>query len=80
MDWKLISDFFKEKRKSNTINSTDLLIKFGIPFESKNYGAHLVVDCNIDFWPSTGLFINRKTKKKGRGISNLLKLLKKEGE
>ena len=76
MDWVAISNFFKEKRKSNTISSTEILKKFEIKFESKNDGAHIIVE-NFDFWPSTGLFINRKTKKRGRGIFNLLKQIRK---
>ena len=28
---------------------------------------------DFDFWPSTGLFINCKNKKRGRGVFNLLK-------
>lgn len=32
---------------------------------------------DFDFYPSTGLFRNRKTNKKGRGIFNLIKLINK---
>lgn len=31
-----------------------------------------------DYWPSTGLFINIETKKRGRGVFGLLKLLTKD--
>lgn len=30
---------------------------------------------DFDFWPSTGKFMNRKTKRLGRGVSRLLALL-----
>ena len=29
----------------------------------------------FDFWPSTGKFYNQKTKHKGRGVFNLMKLV-----
>lgn len=61
----------KEKREENTRSSTEVLRSQGIVFESKNNGAHLIVG-DFDFWPSTGLFIHRKTKKKGRGVFNLI--------
>lgn len=32
-------------------------------------------DIAIDYWPRTGLFIDRKDKKRGRGVFNLLKKL-----
>lgn len=41
---------------------------------SNNGGIHLVIG-DFDFWPSTGLFKNRKTGKKGRGVFNLIKVL-----
>lgn len=65
------------KRASNRARSTQILINFGVKFESKNMGAHLVVNCRkgiIDFWPGTGKFITRETKKQGRGVRHLLKL------
>jgi hypothetical protein len=63
----------REKRRSNTENSTELLRQQGIPFESRNGGAHLVVDGVADFWPSTGLFIPRdRTYSRDRGVSRLL--------
>ena len=77
MDWKLMSDFLKNERYMNTVTYTEMLKQFEIEFESKNYGAHLIVEGKFDFWPSTGLFINRTTKERGRGIFNLFKIIKK---
>ena len=31
----------------------------------------------LDFWPSTGLFINLKTKRRGRGVFNIIKAIAK---
>lgn len=66
----------RERRESNRKSSADMLTANRIKFESKNNGAHLVIalhDRTIDFWPGTGLFTDRKTKKNGRGVYNLVK-------
>ncbi len=66
----------KKKRARNRKGSTELLSKKGVEFESKNNGAHLIVQgkrCIIDFWPGTGKF-NTRQGLKGRGIFNLLRL------
>ena len=58
--------------------STTLLIDKNVPFDSFKNGDHLHVKKNgfsIDYYPSTGLWIDRKTKKKQRGVYNLLKYL-----
>jgi len=70
--WKLHK---RAKKEKNLEHSTRLLQESGIPFESKNWGVHLIVQGNsglIDFWPSTGKFIARSGAK-GRGVRNLIK-------
>lgn len=66
----------REKRLGNRNFSTQRLIDLNIPFESKNDGIHLIVrlpnDNLIDFWPSTGLWMERGTNKKMRGVRNLI--------
>lgn len=74
----------EEKRASNRENSAQILAQYGIEFESKNIGAHLIVKHAgkiVDFWPGTGKWIVRDGKQ-GRGVSRLLKLLEvdKEGK
>lgn len=69
----------KEKRASNTEQSTELLKKHKIGFQSKNGGAHLVVTAgnyDVDFWPSTGLWIIRGEKKRHGGVRNLIDFFK----
>ena len=75
-----------EKRRQNTITSTATLRSQGFAFEVKNGGAHIIIGTygktykekiDFDFWPSTGLFINRTTGKKGRGVFNLIRELRK---
>lgn len=67
------------KRERNRTQSPKLLVKAGVNFQSKNYGAHLIIEsegCAIDFWPGTGRWMIRNGKT-GFGIKNLLKHLGK---
>lgn len=73
----------QDKREKNRFNSAKILKNNGIPFESKNYGAHLIVEgpeCFIDFWPGTGRWKIRLSGKTGFGVINLLKYIKPETE
>lgn len=63
----------KEKRAKNATSSRDILISRKVPFKELS-SDHLRV-AEYDFWPSTGLFIHIKTKKRGRGVFNLIKIL-----
>ena len=65
----------KDKRLSNTQWSTNYLVSQGIEFESKNKGSHLVLK-DFDFWPATGLFICKQTKKQRRGVKHLVNMIK----
>ena len=73
--WEEVNIEGKINRAMNTISSTELLKKEGFDFEVKNLGAHIIIG-NYDFWPSTGRYINRKTKKRNFGVKNLIKELK----
>jgi hypothetical protein len=82
--WRAVTPGMKErskaKRANNREQSAELLRAAGVPFESKNSGAHLIVDGRFDFWPGTGLWIERDgrgERKRNRGIRNLLKRVKK---
>ncbi len=66
------------KRASNREQSAARLTREGIAFVSKNGGAHLIVLGSIDLWPGTGLFIDRKTRVKGRGIKRLLRFIRQQ--
>lgn len=66
----------QQRRASNRERSAALLQFNGIPFESKNGGAHLVVQGGkavIDFWPGTGLWQERGSTATGRGVRSLVK-------
>jgi len=63
------------RRASHREASPKMLEDAGIVFESKNFGAHIIVYCGdqiIDFWPGTGKWIGRKSGK-GRGVRKLIR-------
>ena len=75
--WRDVKPVIKEraaKKKSDNKNkSLSWLDRKNIKYK-KLSEYHFRVR-NYDFWPTTGVFINIKTKKKGRGISNLVRFL-----
>lgn len=65
----------KARRAANREGSARILTERGVPFVSKNNGAHLIVDDRFDLWPGTGLWVERgvrEPKLEGRGVFNLL--------
>ncbi len=77
--WRAMAEMSKEKRANNRAFSANLLVTSGHKYESKNDGAHLIVDCptgRIDYWPGTGAWIQRHTLTRGRGVKNLLQFIK----
>ena len=67
------------KRAENRENSTALLEACKVDFQAKNDGAHLIINHGgvmLDFWPGTGKWVNRATKKDGRGVFPLLRHIK----
>ncbi len=72
----------QQRRANNRDRSAALLRSNGVPFESKNGGAHLIVQGHqvlIDFWPGTGLWQERGSIATrgfiatGRGVRSLVK-------
>lgn len=86
-----IGDLFKDfreasklKRARNRESSAQALRRQGVPFESKNEGAHLIVtlgDHVADLWPGTGKWIVRARSeypaKHGRGVFQLIQCLRR---
>lgn len=59
----------------------DLLTKYEVMFEVKNEGQHLVVEGNnnfIDYWPSTGKWVDRNQQASGFGVRSLIKYVTQE--
>ena len=77
--WSAEREASQAKRASNRRHSAHLLVSAGVPFVSKNGGAHLLVGEPIfaDFWPGTGLWIERSTGHKSRGVRNLIATYKR---
>ena len=68
----------QQRRASHRDNAAKELEKYAIYFESKNGGAHLIVEgpsSFIDYWPGTGRWIPRDTKQRQFGLRNLLKYI-----
>jgi hypothetical protein len=66
----------QEKRWSNNEKSLKILEEKGIKYETLNSSIGHYRIGNFDFWPNTGMFYNRKLKKAGRGVFNLINFLK----
>jgi len=74
--FKEMNRLWQVKRNKNMLSSKQILDHNQIDYIEKANG-HMIID-NYDFWTSTWLFIHRKTKKRWRGVYNLLKKLYKE--
>ena len=66
----------RERKERNLNYAKIYLTKNNIPYEVMSNGIHFVVDSRIDFWPTTGKWIERKSKRKGRGITSLIDIVK----
>ena len=76
--WREHKAIRQQKRADNREGSGHLLRNAGITFVQHTEAHFTVGDTDpYDFWPGTGLFINRKTKKRGRGVMRLMKLVRK---
>ena len=82
------SEFWKEFRKEGQERKwkryerdKQKLISHGVDFIEKANG-HFIINRDgkpyLDYWGTTGLIIERKTKKRHSGINKILKLLNKE--
>lgn len=81
-DWSEFSAAMRQqsqdRRASNRQSSATLLEEKCVSFESRNDGAHLIVQHGghvVDFWPGTGKYVFRPAApwKYKRGVFNLLK-------
>ncbi len=57
--------------------SLNLLKDEGVFYKQLSEFGYFVGN-EYDYWPRTGLFIHRKTKKRGRGVHNLIKKVGKK--
>lgn len=73
----------RTKKLSNRELSLHHLQKNGFDIQEFET-SHYLVEQNFDFWPSTGKYLDRTTKRFGRGVFNLVRDIKqrriKEGK
>ena len=78
--WPGKTEESKDRRGRNRAWSAAKLRSEGVPFMSKNDGAHLILKrtghAAIDFWPGTGKWIPRGGGEPRRGIRSLLRYLR----
>lgn len=75
-EWAEHRRLAKERKENNRKSSLKILQERGIKWELLNLETrHYRVE-GFDYWPTTGKFYNQKTKQKGRGVFNLIKILK----
>lgn len=76
--WREYRKERQEKKRCNLKRNLKHLESKGIPFVSNNDGVHVVIQHNnkiIDFYPSTGLWKDRQSKRRARGILSLIRHL-----
>lgn len=79
--WRDVHAAQRQKRAENRERSAGALTEAGISYVVKNDGAHLIVADQWDFWPGTGLWMNRGNRRQhGRGVFRLISRIKSAGE
>ena len=73
--WREIKKINTDKRWSNDKSSIEILKRKKIEYKVLNASLSHYKVGDWDFWATTGKFYNQKTKRKGRGVFNLLKEL-----
>ena len=61
----------QKKRAQNLVYSLELLRSEGIEYQTLSPHHYRVGP--FDFWPSTGKFIHRESKRAGRGVRGLIR-------
>lgn len=72
--WSQVKEERRIKKQSNYEFAKKKLKEEGIEFVEKPNSHFALKDYN--FWATTGLYIHKKTNKRGRGIFNLIKKIK----
>lgn len=71
------------KRDANRQRSTDILRQRGLHLTSHNEGFHLIVEDRWDFWPGTGMWLERRARpgqprRQGRGVFDLIRNIEED--
>lgn len=76
--WREHKKARSRKKSQNVVDSLAILEENGIDYVClSEHSRHYRIG-NWDFWPSTGKFYNFRTGEKGRGVFNLLEILKQK--
>lgn len=78
--WKKINEDRQNKRWENYKSNISKLEAAQVKFIEKDNGHFIILgddgEPTHDFWGTTGLIIERETKRRSRGIRNLLRFVK----
>lgn len=67
----------RTKKQMNKVQSLKMLDANSIDYVGLGSDSvHVRVEERFDFWPSTGLFIDKITSQRGRGVKNLIRVVK----
>jgi len=69
----------QKKRGDAFVKNLEMINKSGVEYERHNGYSHLVfyaAEEAIDYWPSSDLWISRKTKKRRHGAQKLIDYIK----
>jgi hypothetical protein len=82
--WKDIREMAKENKADRYKHSKEELNRNQVAFTEKDNGHFIILNSPngvplYDFWGTTGTIIQRNTKRRSRGIHNLIRFLKKDG-
>ena len=86
-DWNSFGEVMRKRDQARRADNRQIcasqLIEAGVRFESKNFGAHLIVRAlgqTFDFWPGTGLWQQRGAAQRNRGVDSLIARCKPAGD
>ena len=74
-DFKALKEISDRKKAKNLVSSEQLLINNNVKYKKFTDYHFRLLDYPYDFYSSTGVYINTKTKQQGRGVFNLLKVI-----
>jgi hypothetical protein len=69
-------DFPSSEYGTSSEKAIEMLRKHGHEFIIQKNPSHFTIGDRVDYWPSTGTYIDRANKKRGKGLLKVLKYLK----
>ena len=78
--WDALRQKKQEQRAENRVSGRQAILDAGYNVEFRNFGTNLIVEKRVDFWPGTGRWIERETKRRGFGAESLIEWLRNRAE